>query len=236
MDRSLTHDPGPLRFANRIFWETLRFAVPALPSLLMLCWLTVVGGAISRGAGAAALVLIVAPTVTIGAAALLCAAALAAKWALLGRVRPGQHGLWSGWANRWDFLYVVCERYARPVLSMLEGTLLLNWYHRAMGASIGKRVVLGGGFAQVLDPDMLHLEDDATVDCMFQAHSFEDRVLKIDHVFVRSGATAGHASVLLYGADVGAGAQVAPNSVVMKHERLLPHGEYAGAPTVNAAG
>jgi hypothetical protein len=83
---------------------------------------------------------------------------------------------------------------------------------------------------------MLHLEDDATVDCMFQAHSFEDRVLKIDHVFVRSGATAGRASVLLYGADVGAGAHVSPNSVVMKHEHLLPNRDYSGAPTANAGG
>jgi carbonic anhydrase/acetyltransferase-like protein (isoleucine patch superfamily) len=48
---------------------------------------------------------------------------------------------------------------------------------------------------------------------------------------VRRGATVGTASVPLYGADIGAGAYVAPHSVVMKDEHLLPGVRYAGAPT-----
>jgi acetyltransferase-like isoleucine patch superfamily enzyme len=36
--------------------------------------------------------------------------------------------------------------------------------------------------------------------------------------------------VPLYGADIGAGAYVAPHSVVMKGEHLLPGVRYAGAP------
>jgi hypothetical protein len=79
-----------------------------------------------------------------------------------------------------------------PSLVHLEGTLLLSWYLRAMGMKLGKRVVLGPGFAQVVDPDMLIVEDDATVSAMFQAHTFEDRVLKMDYVHVRRGRNAGH--------------------------------------------
>ena len=43
-------------------------------------------------------------------------------------------------------------------------------------------------------------------------------------------------SLLFYGAHIGAGARVAEQSVVMKHEHLLPGETYAGAPTrpVNA--
>ena len=96
---------------------------------------------------------------------------------------------------------------------------------------MGKRVVLGPGFAQVVDPDMLIVEDDATVTAMFQAHTFEDRVLKIDYVRVRRTATVGMGSVPLYGSDIGEGAYVAPHSVVMKDEHLLPGVRYAGAPT-----
>jgi len=96
---------------------------------------------------------------------------------------------------------------------------------------IGKRVVLGPGFSHVVDPDMLILEDGATVNAMFQAHTFEDWMLKMDYVHVRRGATVGTASVPLYGADIGAGAYVAPHSVVMKDEHLLPGLSYAGAPT-----
>ena len=52
---------------------------------------------------------------------------------------------------------------ARGFLAELEGTLLLNAVLRGFGMRIGKRVLLGGGFAQVVDPDMLTFEDDSTV-------------------------------------------------------------------------
>ena len=73
--------------------------------------------------------------------------------------------------------------------------------------------------APVVDPDMLSFEDGATVSALFQAHTFEDRVLKIDRVRIR------------HGADIGEGTRVASNSVVMKRERLLPGRCYAGCPT-----
>ena len=120
--------------------------------------------------------------------------------------------------------------FASAALSLLEGTLLLSWYLRWMGARIGRRVVLCGA-AQVVDPDMLCFEDDATVTCEFQAHTFEDRVLKIDRVTIRRRATVGSAAVLLYGADIGEGTHVAPHSVVMKRESLLAGRSYAGVPT-----
>ena len=220
MDERLTYRPGALRFANRIFWESARFLLPILPAAMALWWFDAfaafgfVGSVAATAAVAFSLPLIV----------------LAAKWALLGRVRPGQHGLWSCWASRWDFHYVMWQFYG-GVLAAFEGTLLLPWYLRAMGMRIGKRCVLGDGFAQVVDPDMLTIEDGATVHAMFQAHSFEDRVLKIDHVRLGARCTVGRGVVVLYGADIGADAHVMPHSVVMKQERLLPRRSYAGAPT-----
>jgi hypothetical protein len=116
-------------------------------------------------------------------------------------------------------------------LSALEGTLLLNAFLRAMGMRIGRRVVLGPGFAYLIDHDVLGFEDGATLNCMFQAHTFEDRVLKIDRVGIRRQASVGTSALLLYGADVGARTSVLPDSVVMKRERLLPDCSYAGCPT-----
>jgi acetyltransferase-like isoleucine patch superfamily enzyme len=55
--------------------------------------------------------------------------------------------------------------------------------------------------------------------------------LKIDHVHIRRRATVARNTVLLYGADIGENAFVAPNSVVMKHETLTPGAYYAGSPT-----
>jgi non-ribosomal peptide synthetase-like protein len=175
--------------------------------------------------------LTILPLATLGIGAFFCLLVLSLKWILLGRVRAGAHPLWSCWCSRWDFLYVAWAVYASRLLATLEGTLLLSWYLRAMGMRLGRRVVLGSGFAQVVDPDMLRFEDGATVSCQFQAHTFEDRVLKIDQVHIRSHATVGSTAVLLYGSDIGARAQVAPHSVVMKRESLVPGESYAGCPT-----
>lgn len=230
VDRRFTHEPSAIRRLNRWFWELLRFALPLAPVITIPAWFGLVAAAQPRVSGLA-LTFVVVPLVNLATVAFLCLLVLAMKWFLLGRVRPGVHPLWSCWCSRWDFLYVAWGVYASAALSLLEGTLLLTVFLRAMGAKIGKRVVLGGGFAQVVDPDMLHFADGATVSCQFQAHTFEDRVLKIDHVRIGEEATVGSAAVLLYGADIGARTRVAPHSVVMKHESLLPGHSYAGFPT-----
>ena len=229
-DRRLTHDPPPIRVLNRWTWECLRFALPVVPALLAIGWCRAVVSAAGSWASPQ-LVLVAVPTLVTAAGASLCALVLALKWLLLGRVRPGSHPLWSCWCSRWDFLYVAWNMYARGTLVLLEGSVWLTWYLRAMGMRIGRRVVLGAGFAQVVDPDMIDIEDDATVSAAFQAHTFEDRVLKIDRVHVRRGATLAAGVVPLYGADVGSHAYVAPHSVIMKRERLLPGVRYEGAPT-----
>ncbi|MFZ4782883.1 MAG: amino acid adenylation domain-containing protein [Armatimonadaceae bacterium] len=220
VDASLTYEPDALRYTTRLFWELLRFTVPAIPAGISTLWLGTVVRADIQG------VLIAG----IGVPAALAGIVLMLKWLLLGKVKPGVHPLWSCWCSRWDFLYVLWTEWALPALLPLEGTLWLNVYLRLMGMKIGKRVALSGGFSQVVDPDMISIGDDATVSAIFQAHTFEDRVLKIDKVTIGPGATLGHGTVPLYGANIGAGTHVTTNSVIMKEETLLPGRTYTGAP------
>ena len=229
-DRSLTHEPSAVRYCNRLFWEALRFALPVTPLLTLPLLLGLLANAEATFSRPAFL-LVAVPALAFATASAFCLLLLAMKWLLLGKVKPGIHPLWSCWCSRWDFLYVAWAIYARATLSALEGTLLLGWYLRAMGSHIGKHVVLGSGFSHVVDPDMLHFEDSATVCCQFQAHTFEDRVLKIDHVHIRRQATVESNSVLLYGADIGEETIVTPHSVVMKRESLLPGHSYSGCPS-----
>ncbi|MCE9638434.1 MAG: amino acid adenylation domain-containing protein [Planctomycetes bacterium] len=232
-DRRLTLDPSPLRWATRLFWEAARFLLPVAPAAALVAWWSALAEA-SATLSPGVFLFVAVPCVGAAVAAAMCALVLVMKWALLGRVRPGSHALWSCWCSRWDFHYVAWQAYARPLLARLDGTLLLAWYLRAMGSKIGRRVVLGDGFAHVVDPDMLRVEDGATVACLFQAHSFEDRVLKIDHVDLRRGCSVGSGAVVFYGADIGADARVAPHSVVMKHEHLAAGRSYVGSPIVSA--
>jgi non-ribosomal peptide synthetase-like protein len=234
-DRSLTHQPSPVRYLNRLFWEALRFTLPVFPLLVFIAWAELAAwseATLSHGRFFG----VALPLVTLGSTLVFALVILLLKWGLLGRVRPGTHPLWSCWCSRWDFLYVAWGMYARGLLTQLEGTLWLTWYLRTMGMQIGHGAVLGPGFTQVVDPDMIHIGDGATVQAMFQAHTFEDRVLKIDHVHIEAGATLGHGTVPLYGAVIGARTSVAPHSVIMKRERLLPDSVYEGAPTQRVEG
>jgi non-ribosomal peptide synthetase-like protein len=229
-DRSLTFDPSWYRYVNRLFWEYLRLVVPVIPALLGILWLKQIPH--GRAAQTAALFYgVTLPAASLALGGLLVALVFAAKWLLLGRVREGQHPLWSCWCCRWDFLYVIWANYIRGSLTSFDGTPFMAWWLRAMGSRIGRRVVLGTSFAQVVDPDMLEIGDDATVSCLLQLHSFEDRVLKIAPSRVGAGCTVGSGAVLLYGATIGAGARVEDGSVVMKRETLLPGQYYVGCPT-----
>ena len=229
-DRRLTHEPSLLRVANRVFWEASRVFLPIPPLLVAGLWLHAVDRA-RAGASPFAMLGLWVPLATLGATGVLVALSVALKWLLLGRVKPGRHALWSCWASRWDFFYMAWDVWARRALAVLEGTLLLGFVLRATGMRIGRRVVLGRGCSQVVDPDMLTIEDDATVHALFQAHSFEDRVLKMDRVHIGRGASVGEGAVIFYGATIGDGAYVAPHSVVMKHEHLAPGRSYVGCPT-----
>ena len=230
MPRELTHEPPAVRRLNRWMWEVARFALPIGPVFVGLAWFRALELA-EPALDPVAFRLLALPIATLAALAALALSIVAMKWILIGRVKPGTHALWSCWCSRWDFLYVAWGMWASMPLTFLEGTLLLPMYLRMMGCRIGRRALLGGGFAHVVDPDMLRFGDDVTVDALFQAHTFEDRVLKVDHVHLRDGCTIGSNSVLLYGADVGPRAVVAPHSVVMKREVLPGGARYEGAPT-----
>jgi len=229
-DVSLTFRPSAIRVVNRALWEATRLALPVLPMMLVAYWATALP-VLERSLSPLTFHLGALPLAALATGAGLCALTCAVKWTTMGRMKEARHALWSCWCSRWDFLFEVWSAYARPVIESLEGTPFVAWWLRAMGARIGHRVVLGTNLAQLVDPDMLEIADDATVSCHLQLHSFEDRVLKLGRSRFGAGSTVGAGALVLYGAEIGDGARVAEGSVVMKHEQLLPGHDYAGAPT-----
>lgn len=234
LDRDLTHEPTWPRVLNRVCFEWARLALPLVPALLAWGWFLAVPQW-RAGQSALRFFLFTLPLGSLAAGAVLCGLAIAVKWLVLGPIREGRHALWSCWCCRWDLLYEVWAGWAGPVIAPFEGTPFVSWWLRAMGCRIGHGVVFGSAFLQVVDPDMLVIEDGATVACHVQSHSFEDRVLKLAPVRIGAGSTVGRGAVLLYGADIGDGASVGDNSIVMKHESLLPRLRYVGCPTRAAA-
>ena len=138
--------------------------------------------------------------------------------------------LYSCWTSRWDFLSVASEFIATRPMASFEGTLLLNVYLRLMGVKIGKRVLLADGYSHFVDHDMIEIGDYATVGAMYQAHTFEDRMLKIGHIKLGNYSTLGNNTVPLYLSDVGEHTFVAPASVIMKGEVLPSWTSWDGNP------
>jgi non-ribosomal peptide synthetase-like protein len=229
-DDSLIFRPSPLRLFNRAFWEATRLVLPVLPVATLAAWIVTLPG-LRAVTSPWAFHLGVLPGAVLATGLGACLLTWAVKWTVMGRMKEAQHVLWSCWCSRWDFLFEVWSAYARPVIEAVEGTPLVAPWLRAMGARIGHNVVLGTSLAQLVDPDMLQIDDDATVSCHLQLHSFEDRVLKLGHTRFGARSTVGSGALVLYGAEIGSDVRVEEQSVVMKHEHLSPGARYIGVPT-----
>ena len=229
VDRRLTHEPGFWQRVSRWSWESARCIV-AVPALLSgIGWIAAVEMA-NQETSMWWCALVWAPLASVAAWLAVIVFGISAKWLLLGRVRPGQHGLWSCWCSRWDYLYVLWWFSARAALLRVEGTPILNAVLRATGMHIGRNVLMGPGATQIVDPDMLRFDDGATVACHFQAHSFEDRILKIDRVHIGAGANAGENAVVFYGATIEPGGTLESGSVLMKRGVVPAGAVVIGAP------
>jgi non-ribosomal peptide synthetase-like protein len=154
---------------------------------------------------------------------------------LLLRVEPGAHAFWSSWVNRWDLSYVVWIVLGSATLFFLRGTLFLNAYLRLAGAKIGCRVFFGDDVSQTTDWQLLDIGDDATVNGWFQAHTFEDRVLKLDRVHIGKRATMSQQAAMLYGSSLGDDSILQPHSCTMKGEHMERGRVYVGVPPQSPA-
>jgi non-ribosomal peptide synthetase-like protein len=167
-------------------------------------------------------------------AACAVAAALAVplvKWIAMGRYRPFERPLWSAFLWRLEFVNALYEFFATPVaLEALQGTPLLPWYLRLLGARIGRRVYLGTtGF---LEFDLVEIGDRSVLnrDCILQTHLFEDRIMKSSHLRIGADCEIGAHSIVLYDTRINDGVRLGPLSLVMKGETLPAGTAWVGSP------
>ncbi|MEP9382765.1 Pls/PosA family non-ribosomal peptide synthetase [Nocardioides sp. KR10-350] len=201
---------------------TLAYLLPALAAVLVV-WLwdrtNLVVALVATGPVLA---------VTGAVAALLTAAA---KWLLCGRMRPGTHPLWSGFVWRNELADTFVEMVAAPWFAhAVSGTPILNAWFRLMGARIGRGVWIETHWLP--ETDLVDLGDGATVNqgTVVQTHLFHDRMLALDVVRLRRGATLGPNSVILPAATLGRNATVGPVSLVMRGESVPDKTVWIGNP------
>jgi non-ribosomal peptide synthetase-like protein len=229
VDDALTFSPpARLRFA-RACWELARF-VPVVATVtlgLLVLWalallLSLVG---------------LVATLLLGGLVLLAAGALAAvvttvaKWMLVGRIRAGEHPLWSSFIWRSELADTFTEMIAAPWFANgAAGTPALVAWLRSLGARIGRGVWCESYWLP--EADLVTLGDGSTVNrgCVVQTHLFHDRIMSMDHVTIDAGATLGPHSVALPAAQIGAHSTIGPSSLVMRGETVPEGGRWSGNP------
>jgi len=177
------------------------------------------------------------PAVLLSGVVMLLAGAAAAviailvKWVLVGRLRQGDHPLWSSfiWRNEVSdaFIEMLCAPWFARAAS---GTPALVWFLRGLGAKIGHGVWCESYWLP--EADLVTLGDSSTVNrgCVVQTHLFHDRVMSIDTVVLAEGSTLGPNSVILPAAALGAGATTGPASLVMRGEEVPASTRWTGNP------
>jgi non-ribosomal peptide synthetase-like protein len=167
--------------------------------------------------------------VGVGAASTLLVVLL--KWLIIGRYRPRVEPLWSVFVRRSELITGLYEAVAVPaLLEWLTGTPWIAPLLRLFGAQIGQRVWLDTTY--LTEFDLVEVQDEAAIGdhTSLQTHLFEDRVMKMSTVKIGAASSVGSHSVVLYDAEVGAGASLDSLSLVMKGETLPAGSHWRGIP------
>jgi non-ribosomal peptide synthetase-like protein len=228
-DDTRTFQP-PLRLKlARALWELCRF-VPvvltvavAAAVLVALDWLA--------GTFNYAVAALLGGVVVLLAGAAAAGSAVVAKWLLVGRIRPGEHPLWSSFIWRNEVVDTFIEMVSAPWFARAaSGTPALVWWLRALGAKIGSGTWCESYWLP--EADLVTLGRSATVNrgCVVQTHLFHDRVMSIDTVTLEDGATMGPHGVILPRARIGNGGTVGPASLVMRGETVPAATYWMGNP------
>ena len=116
---------------------------------------------------------------------------------------------------------------------ILDGTPFKNLTWRLQGVRLGKRVFDDG--CAIVEKTLVSVGDDCTLAArsIIQAHSQESGTFKSDRISIGAGCTLGIASLVHYGATMGDGAVLAPDSFLMKGEEVPPHARWGGNPATS---
>jgi maltose O-acetyltransferase len=144
---------------------------------------------------------------------------------------PGPMNSLQHWPSAKSPLRVVLNYLVVLLVRVSPSLRLKNWLLRRLGASIGEGVSFGlEATPDVFWPERITVADHAIVgyDATILCHEFLQEEYRVGDVVVGERAMIGAGAVLLPGVEVGAGAQVAANSLVAED---VPPGEtVAGVP------
>ncbi|WP_254552211.1 Pls/PosA family non-ribosomal peptide synthetase [Kitasatospora sp. MMS16-BH015] len=228
-DQSLTYEPPA-----RLLWARGLVEVGRLLPVLASGALGLVTAAVLARVCAAwspLVAALVSGLVLLAAGTVACLVAVVAKWVLVGRFRAVEHPLWSGFVWRNELADTFVEVLAVPwLVGAVPGTPVLNLWLRALGARVGRGVWCESYWLP--EADLVTLGDGVSINrgCVVQTHLFHDRIMRMDTVVLREGATLGPGGIVLPGSTVGERSTLGPASLVMGAESVPADTRWLGNP------
>jgi non-ribosomal peptide synthetase-like protein len=117
-----------------------------------------------------------------------------------------------------------------PLVQVLNGTPFKAWIWRLAGVQVGRRLFDDG--CAMPEKTLVRIGDDCTLGAhaTLQGHSLEDGVFKSGRLWLGDGVSVGANAYVHYDTRLADGAQVAPDSFVMKGEQLGAGTRWQGNP------
>ena len=129
-----------------------------------------------------------------------------------------RNSLWS-WPDAKPPLRIVGNYLIVWLIRLSPSLRLKNWLLRQLGATVGEGVAWGlESTPDVFWPELITVEDDAIIgyDATILCHEFLQDEYRTGAVRIGERAMIGSGAVVLPGVEIGAGAQVAANSLVAR--------------------
>lgn len=158
----------------------------------------------------------------------------AVYFVLVERVNTAFHAPGPLFCSIYDRDFWRRERYwkvpSETYLQLFNGTPFKNLLWRLLGVRIGRRVFDDG--AALTERTMVALGDGCTLNqgSVVQCHSQEDGAFKSDRTAIGGGSTLGVGAFVHYGVTIGEGAELAPDSFLMKGEVVPQQARWGGNP------
>jgi len=163
-----------------------------------------------------------------GALCLLCAVPVAAKWILVGRWKPREIKVWT--LSYLRFWLVRSLIQGNPLV-LFTGSPVYSLYLRALGAKIGRRVVIQSSTVPVCT-DMLTIGDDTVIraESSFTGYRAVGGVIQTGPVSIGSRALIGEHTVLDIGTSVGSRSQLGHTSALYESQAVPDGQRWHGSP------
>lgn len=153
--------------------------------------------------------------------------AIAGKWLVIGRTKPGRYPLWGVYYYRWW----LSQRLATLVhIKWLQGSPAIRLYLRALGANIGKDVVFGDLEAGAID--LVSIKDDSTLGAKLTLANAEviGNELVIGRITVGKDVMIGTSCVISHGCVIEDHAEILDLTALQPHTHVKQAEIWDGSP------